>query len=66
MAELPSLYDTWFHKLTGQGAFPAQAAITVIHRYLGGKSGAKKVTGRNRRSLLVRRFLAELPGRGVS
>jgi predicted RecB family endonuclease len=41
MAELPSLYDTWFHKLTGQGAFPAQAAITVIHRYLDGKSGAK-------------------------
>jgi len=41
MADIPSLYDTWFDKLTGQGTLPAQAAVTVIHRYLDGRSGAK-------------------------
>jgi hypothetical protein len=41
MTETPTLYESWFDKLTGQGASPAQAVITVIHRYLDGRSGTK-------------------------
>ena len=41
MAEPPTLYDLWFKALTGQGASPEQAVITVVHRYLDGKSGTK-------------------------
>jgi hypothetical protein len=41
MIETPTLYQIWFDKLTGQGASPAQAVFTVIHRYLDGRSGAQ-------------------------
>jgi hypothetical protein len=44
MTEAPTLYEQWFDKLTGQGASPAQAVITVIHRYLDGRSGTKTST----------------------